>query len=334
MSRCRDQNGDSRSSRAVVSSRLGQSRIAPALTSLLRNSTAMIISALDKVYISELPSCNTLNPGDSHVSLALYAFIRFLGDISSSIHTNSISILNYVLRQSQPGVAQSTEEEVKGQSTPAGPEPHLPIPDLRGGLTEFLIWALDSLKLDVKHHQDITEALAFKSTTIIVSLVIAVDPNIVSKPEPAKQSTKKKKRKLEPTMPVHHQPPPDLETQRQLTELATEETSWFLLDILHCSLAKYSEILASRVSLCGGSDGGPVAEGDNILKVQDSQHGQCLVDRAKSKLRDAFLQGVSDPLPWMKTESPEKSTPLMGTNMRLMNLPVIYEVWKMIGFES
>ena len=293
----------------------------------------MIISALDKMYLSGPPRqlvqapYNTLPPNDSHEYLAFYAFIRLLGDISSSIHTNSMSILDYVRRQSELGVVQSTKVAVGDQSTPAGPEPHPLVPDVRGGLTEFLVQTLDSLESDVKHHQDITEALTFKLTTSIASLVIAVDQNIVSKPEAARQLAKEKKRKVEPTPPIHQ--PPDPETQQQLIELAAEETSWFFLEILHCSLVKYSEILASRVH------DDPTTTEDNILNVQDqgSRHGQHLVERARAKLRDIFLQGVSSPLPGKETASPEGSVPPMGTNMRLTSLPVVYEVWGMIGFE-
>ena len=325
------------------SSRLGQSRITTGLVSLLQSSTAMIISALDKMYFSEPPrqpaQASSDGSDDNHVSLALYAFIRLLDDISSSIHTNSVSLFDYVLRHSRNGIAQSIEATIKEQSTPAEPEPHLPVPDVREGLTEFLLQTLDSLNSDVKHHQDITEALTFKLTTSIASLVIAFDSNTASEPEAARPPVKKGKRKVEPALT--HQPP-DPETQRQLAELAAEETSWFLLEILHCSLSKYSGILDSQVpdesvplEPFGGSDGLAAAE-DNIFRAQDQdpRHGQRLVDRAKAKLRDAFLETVSSPLPRKETVPPEKGMPLMGTNMRLTSLPVVYEVWQMIGFEN
>jgi len=326
-------------------------KIAKSLPLVLLNAITEVLAALVKLHPPRMPSDITnskphsASTNDEDTALASNAIMTSLASILSSIHTNSITILQHLTKQVNIAVAHSNGLP-STSSNPISPSQYVPtgkgttlysasshpshmVPDLRKGITSFFIQLIRTLRGDIQQHRDLIEAMTFSLMTLFGSQ-IALFNTAQNLQELSGIGYKDRKSRGKQT---HERSRVDIISEEKslyIQDLAGEETSWFLLEILDVLWERY---LGSFEYMNMSPNGRPPQACNGTLDEAGdihTPHFTCITSRksmvteAKRKLKEALLQAVLGPT---GAEGP-------GRNMRLSNVPVLNEIWRMIGWDE
>lgn len=271
----------------------------------------------------ELCGAGTL-PEENSLASPLYPFITLLTDVLSFIHTNTVSIMECMIGRFQESVSSVESEQPsstarkshrKKETATMNDAPlhtHTQfVPELRPELTRFFIQLLQSLRTDLLHHRQIVKAVAYRMMTLfgpqIVSFNSTVDTTVTN------QKTTKSKSMPNSGQQTSVQKWESNRRDIRIEELMGEETSWYWLEILDYVIRKYNDTLTAN---CDAATG----QGDAAQKM---------VNEAKRKLKDTLLEAVLGP-----KEAGAPGSREIGRDMMLMNLPVVNELWQLVGWDS
>lgn len=316
-------------------------RIVKSLPLVLLDVTTEVLAALVKLPSPQMPfdkinsKLHSTNTSDEDTASASKALMLSLASILSSIHINSINIMQNVAKQANAPMATSKESlTFSAQDTSAGkgmasyrarfPHSYI-VPDLRKGITSYFVQLIGSLREDIQQHRDLTEAMAFSLMTLFGSQTVRC--NVAQDLRKSRKigSGDRKDRGKQP----HWKGRADMMGEEELlyiSDLAGEESSWFwveILDVLWRKYLKNFEYMGTSANqppqACSGTPDG--ARNINDLCFTNIEPRKSMVTEAKRKLKEALLQDSLG----------EKG---LGRNMRLINLPVLNEIWRMIGWDE
>lgn len=326
-----------------------------ALETALDITATEILLALDKLHKIMISGQGTTTEQDASAS-ACYHFINYLTNILTSLHANSVTILWYHHKRSLQAKAQLAVPQplpchpVTSNSKTCSPnqtstEGHLqpfcapnPVIDLRKELTRFLTGHIMSLRSDTYHHRELVKGMAFKLMNLLGAYIVAFSPGPSGgKPNDTKRESKRKKgRAKSPKRVAEEFTIPEM---YYANELAGEETAWFWLEILDCVLDRYWDNIRSENSQThetSPEDGmGCRGPQTNVGTQNRTTRGpsERLVDKARMELKEILLEAVLGPNPKIAAGSSSEQMKVTNRDMRLSNLPVIDEIWKMVGWE-
>jgi len=329
-------------------------RITKPLPLALQNVINEVLVALVKLHSPQIPydrtnsKLHSASTNDEDTASASNAIMISLTSILSSIHINSITILQHHTKQANIPMAysnglQSTSNNPTSppQYVPTGkgtklysansPRPDM-VPDLRKGITGFFVQLIRSLRGDIQQHRDLIEAMTFSLMTLFGSQIATFNiAQSISKPNGIRPKGRKSR-----GGEMHGGKKADIicgEELLYIQDLAGEETSWFWLEVLDVLWGKYLENFEYTGTFPGGgSQGGCSGALSEIgdVYVPHFTHmasRKSMVTEAKRKLKEALLQAVLGP----GTAAGEKAP---GRNMRLTNIPALNEIWRMIGWDE
>ena len=305
---------------------------------LLRTTCHEVLNALSRLNNVEGTQCATNfdsgqeNPTPSeNCSQAEYQFIQLMAGMVLCIHKNTIRTLQAmtVARPLREYVEQhsgqtqmkkiSTQKQAQASMSSLQSISSPETCDLRGELTRFLIYLLSSLKANVRHERNLIEAMVF-------SLMLCFGTHIVKQPVKEKVSRHKGASKAvrvgKGMGKISHERGLLDHTDNGVIfeQLAREETAWYWLEILDCALRKYWAQLNEESNLSNQSEAGSI------------------ISSARSKLREALYEGAfgsaklkTGSSRWTDSAANETKQP---ADIRLMNLPVLDELWRLVGFDQ
>ncbi|KAF8439159.1 hypothetical protein BGX38DRAFT_1208730 [Terfezia claveryi] len=319
-------------------------RISKSLPSILLNAIDEVLAALVKLHSRQMPydrtssKVHSASVNDEDTASASNAIMIALTSILSSIHINSITILEYHTKQAKITMTDSNGLSPTSNSPTSPPQCSATgkgtymVPDLRKEITSFFVQLIRSLRGDIQQHRDLIEAMTFSLMTVFGSQIAKFNIAPNSRKSSGIESKDRKNRGKQ----THGKIKVNIiceEESLYIQDLTGEETSWFWLEILDVLWEKYLGNLEYMDTTSNGRfpqacSGGLGETGDpHASYITQIESRKSMVTEAKRKLKEALLQAVLGP----GTATGEKGP---GKGMRLTNVPALNEIWRMIGWDE